>query len=494
MKYILKPLLKIFAVSFTCLFISIYSFGQYNLKLLEQEVHALKVDKTLSNASWGYCIKAVSSNKVVSEYNSQLSMVPASSLKVLTTIGAFHILGKNYTAETKLEYSGSIDANGTLNGNIYIKGGGDPTLGSAYFGKDMQTVVSIWAKSIIDKGIKRINGQIIQDASVFDEQIADTWIWSDIANYYGAVPSALSISDNTYSIFFKSPPELNVKSEIDRIEPSVDYIRFYNYVNTASPSTGDNVIIYGSPFSNERLLRGTIPSAKGVFKVKGSIPDPPYFCSLLLYDKLKSSGIDIEKQCQKTIDIESSSLDKQRFVLNVQKSPLLKDIIEKTNFKSINFYAETLLRLCGYKTYKLGSNSNGIKAILNYYEKEGIKTNGVSMYDGCGLSPKNMVTPSVFTDVLILASKEDFFDDFYNSLPSPTDASSTLKRILQDYKYAGNLRAKSGYITGVRSYTGYFKNNNGELFAFSIIFNNYTCSNAEIRNKIEQFMKAMMGM
>jgi D-alanyl-D-alanine carboxypeptidase/D-alanyl-D-alanine-endopeptidase (penicillin-binding protein 4) len=165
------------------------------LENLKAEIYRLQDDADLIHGGWGLCVLDLKKDSVISEYNSATGFVPASSLKVLTTATALSQLGENFRYETKIQYDGTLDSiNGVIYGNLYIRGSGDPSLGSKYFAKEKDTI-SIsqrWTRLLISKGITKIEGSVVGDASVFEQDVTpDTWIWGDMGNYYGSITATI---------------------------------------------------------------------------------------------------------------------------------------------------------------------------------------------------------------------------------------------------------------------------------------------------------------
>ena len=175
-----------------------------------------KFDKTLTDlleqpeyrsALIGIQIENVKSGETLYSYNSEKLMIPASTMKIITTAAALEILGENYRFTTKIGFSGKV-RDQKLKGDLVIIGGGDPVLGSEYFQDEYFTehFLDVWAKKIKAAGITQIDGDLILDASLYDsEKIPPTWIWEDMGNYYGAGASALTVYDNLFRITFSSP-------------------------------------------------------------------------------------------------------------------------------------------------------------------------------------------------------------------------------------------------------------------------------------------------
>ena len=161
------------------------------------------------HASVSLCIKDADNGEIITEYNSDKSLIPASVMKLITSGVALELLGPQYTFKTIIGYTGSLNKRtGRLSGNIVIKGGGDPALGSEYFRDHYQDFIDRWVSEIKKTGIKRVDGRVITDDSYYDFlPVPAKWQWEDIGNYYGAGVYGLSVFDNTVEIHLQTSSE-----------------------------------------------------------------------------------------------------------------------------------------------------------------------------------------------------------------------------------------------------------------------------------------------
>ena len=347
---------------------------------LSKALTTYKNDATLKNASLGFYAVDVKTGEVVAELNSNLCLTPASIQKLFATATAMEVLGSNFRFKTILQYDGNIDTNKRiLNGNLYIKGGGDPTLGSSKYKNiyDNPSFLSKWAETIKNAGIDSVTGAIISDAQLYGSQSTPgTWIWADIGNYYGAGISALSVYDNFYKIEFKSENKDLGWTKIINTKPLIPEIIFINEVK-ASVKNKDNAYIYGAPFTNTRIIRGTIPKAKSSFTIKGSIPDPAFLLAYELEKVLNSKGISIAKGATtiRRLKIANNIIEtNDRKKLFTTFSPLLKDIVYRTNMFSVNLYAEQMIAYVGLKKTGEGSTIKGVNAVENLWQTYQLST------------------------------------------------------------------------------------------------------------------------
>jgi serine-type D-Ala-D-Ala carboxypeptidase/endopeptidase (penicillin-binding protein 4) len=460
---------------------------------LKSEIESLKKDPSLKHATWSVCVMNTKNDSTIAEYNSEISVAPASTMKILTTGAALSILGSDFVFQTKLQYDGILDTiTGTLKGNLYILGGGDPSLESEYFKdkKDSLSTIEKWALILKAKGIKKIEGAIIGDASIFEDNMTPPqWIWGDIGNYFGAGASGLSYHDNKYTAYFRSGA-IGSKTTITKINPAVADMQIIN--NVTAGGNDDNAFIYGSQYSYYRMAQGTVPANKNNYEVEGAIPDPALFCAQALERALKNIDVTISKNASTLRILKESNTysEAARKVLYTYYSPTLDKIVYYTNLKSLNLYAEHLLKYICYNKSGFGEETKGTEIITAFWKNLGVDVSGFFMNDGCGLARANVITTKTEAQVLDLIAKDKSFSAFYNSLPIAGKAGS-LGGMCDGTFAENNLRAKSGYITRARGYAGYVKNRKGNLLCFSVLANNYECTPTEMKKKLEKILIAI---
>lgn len=456
-----------------------------SLELLKQQIQKLKEDPKMAHASLAVHIYDLKNQAIVYKLNDQLALTPASCLKIVTTSAALGILGEDFRFETKLAYTGSF-TNGIVQGNLIIQGGGDPTLGAARVegSLDYATLTDMWIRQLQEKGITKITGDVIVDASYFEKQnTPDGWQWGDIGNYFGAAAHGFNFNENYYKLYFQPGSGPGVAARVVKHEPVCPGITFESEVETGAAGSGDNAYIYGAPYTSYRFIKGTIPAGKDLFSIKGAMPDPALSFAFYFSAKLKKAGlIDIEHPHAVYDEIISTSQP-----LFVYKSAALKDIVKHTNMRSINLYAETMLKMCGKQVYKKGSTEAGIKAVRSYWEKQGMSVDGLYMYDGSGLAPGNSITAAHMAFILKKINTLPYNLAFENSLPV-AGASGTLSKLCKGTCAELNLIAKSGNINRVTTYAGYVRNKASSKLSFVLIAENYEGDNTEMIRKFEKIM------
>ncbi|MBN2633470.1 MAG: D-alanyl-D-alanine carboxypeptidase/D-alanyl-D-alanine-endopeptidase, partial [Bacteroidales bacterium] len=331
-----------------------------------------------------------------------------------------------------------------------------------------------------------VTGRVITDDSYYDYlPVPAKWLWEDAGNYYGAGAYGLSIFDNTYEIHLTISPDTS-RLYITGITPAECTFEFANWLVAAG--TADKGYVFAAPYSTNGWLAGSIPSNLNDFTLKASIADPPLIMAKLIDQKMHDTGIDTDG------DPTTARLLKVRSEIPFNKiaeitSPPLSHIIEVLNHESVNLYAEHLVKEIGKVYRKNGSTEKGIECILEYLELSGIDTDGIFIVDGSGLSPLNAINAESVTALLYhMKHHAKYFDQFYSSLPD-AGKEGTLKRYFQEPEFDGNMKAKSGSMTRVRSYAGFLKADSGRELIFCMIVNNYSGPHQAVIAHVEEILR-----
>ncbi len=459
---------------------------------LDDFMTELKKGSELQNASISLCAMDAKTGSVVCEYNGKTSLTPASTMKIVTTASAFQLLGKDFRFETVLQHSGTFDkTTGVLDGDLIIKGSGDPSLNSEYFRKPEDTfhVANKWASILKDKGIKKITGQIVLDVSCFEEDIPGTWVWGDLGNYFGAAPHGLSYNDNKFYIVFKAAAKAGDSVCVKCTVPCIDGLCFQNSVKAGGSE--DNAIVYRAPFSNNVTIHGTLPASSKTQSIEASLPDPSLLLAKHLQTALTTAGIELKNTAtQKLTAYNRKQYTSSRSHLYTYRSPTLEKIIYFTTLHSNNMYAESIFKTMALKKGGWGSTWQGMTTVNNHLKSKGFDMSGLFINDGSGLSRSNAVTSEHLSKILqMMYADSSVKAPFYNSLPI-AGVSGSLRSLGKGTALENNFRAKSGYITRVRSYAGYMKAKSGKDICVSLIINNFNGSPTDTKKKMEEiFLK-----
>jgi D-alanyl-D-alanine carboxypeptidase/D-alanyl-D-alanine-endopeptidase (penicillin-binding protein 4) len=463
------------SITFLLLLVTGYTQAQSPIQKLEQAFNTFAADSQTKFAMVSLCVLDAGTGKTLFARNENLGVSTASTLKTITSATAFGVLGKDFKYQTTLGYNGTISADGTLTGNLIIIGGGDPTLGSWRYSSSKEGVVlNTWVKAIQDAGIKRIEGSVIGDESVWGTQTTpDGWVWQDIGNYYGSGASGLSWRENQFDLHLRANRTDNSVSILKTV-PAMPYLKVVNELKAGAEGTGDNVYAYLPSLSNIAYLRGTWGLGTPKSGISAALPDPAYDAAFRLQDTLSRLGI---KASSEPTTSRILAADKKPMPVVSQKistifSPSLSEIVYWFNKKSVNLYGEHLIKTIAWKTGKLPTTKNGANAVVNYWSQKGIDKNALNILDGSGLSPGTRVTTSAMANVLFQSQKETWFSDYYKSLPENN-----------------GMALKSGTINDVSAFAGYYTSSSGSKYVIVINVNNY--SGSGINKKLFRVLDAL---
>ena len=467
--------------------------------MLERQILEEVTEGCLRNAVVGMFAMTAAGDTIV-DYNSSVAMVPASNMKLVTTGCALHSLGQDYRYKTALGYSGKI-RDGILEGDLYIIGGADPTLGAEdSIATPLAQTFRQWRQFIADAGISRINGYIVGDDRFFDRVMEEeTWLWNDLGTYYGTGTSGLSFYENRQDFRVRAGDR---PGEPIQIEPGFPYAPWmeYRYSCTTGPAgTGNKLYYYTSGLAPVGEMRGTFAVDRAPKTEEGSNKFPAYTCAWHFAKYLRECGV----ACgMGAADLgETFGLPLERVcsrdsltIIGAVSSPELRRIIFETNHESNNFYAETIFRTLGRKYCGTGTYEDGRTAVNTVLRQLGVADGGVRIRDGSGLSRQNYISPGFLCGFLRAMLGSPAADSFIGSLPSPGD-NGTLEYMMSGYPAATRSRiyVKSGSMDGTLCYSGYVMPQNGDntgdnVIIFSIMTNNCTATPYRMRKSLERLL------
>lgn len=446
----------------------------------------------MRGASFSLVVKEVQEGRTVYSYDTDRLQSPASVLKTVATATALEILGEDYRYPTTLEYDGILE-NGTLEGNLYIKGSGDPSLGSSHFAPGQNKFLSTWIAALQKAGIKHITGSVISDESIFDtEGVSIKWLREDMGNYYAPGSYGISIFDNMYKLSLQTGAA-GTRPVLKGTEPDIPFIRFKNYLK-AAPVSSDSAYIIGAPLDDVRYLYGVLPANREAYVLKGDIPDPALYLARYLTDQLQQKGIRVDgsPSCYR-IEVEENRWKKgERKEIVTTYSPTLREIASICNHVSHNLYADALVKTVGlqYKPRRnemISSFGRGVQVVKEYWEKKGLDVFPLRMNDGSGLAPADKVSAGFMGELLVyMATESAVSDAFIASLPQ-AGIEGSVRNFLKGSKLQGKAHLKSGGITGVRSYAGYITKD-GKTYAVAVFSNNYSCPMSRMTRALEKLL------
>ena len=391
----------------------------------------------------------------VYENNGNKGLSTASTQKIFTAAAALETLGKDFQYVTTVNFSGTLSG-GNLDGDLFITSTGDPTLGSwRYEGYKPENFKQKLIKSLKDKGISSISGDLIIDDLYFDFQtVPGGWPWNDLGNYYGAGVWGVNWRENQFDLQMAN-------GDIKKSNIDLPNVKWVNEVKTGGSS--DQSFIFTAPHSDVALINGTLPSK--AITVSGATPNPPLTLGEEIKIWLKEAGIEfkgkITATSQQKIEGQKITFSPKNNLLMEYKSPTLDKIVFWFMRKSVNLYGETLVKTLGKEKKNEGSFAAGISYLKEFWKSKGINAAMINFADGSGLSPQNYVAARAEVQSLLWSQKQPWFKEFFEGFPTQ----------------ANGMKMKSGTMKDTKSFAGYHTAKNGKKYVFAIIINNYQGGN-----------------
>jgi serine-type D-Ala-D-Ala carboxypeptidase/endopeptidase (penicillin-binding protein 4) len=388
-------------------------------------------------------------------------MQPASTMKLFSTGVALDRFGPEHTFSTDVLRDTASAPGGTVNGNIYLRADGDPSMSSRFW-KDANLPMNTLAHAVAATGVKHVTGDLIYDASAFDDQkIPDGWKTKYLGSAYAARVSALSLNENIVWVVVQ--PEGGVAKV--ELEPATSTIPLTNNVRVVrgggggrivARQNGDGIVVSGSIGTNSRPLKYSLV-----------VPDPALFTAGGLHAALKSAGITVDGT------VKPGKTPAAAAKIASFASPPLSQIISDMNRESINVVAELLYRDAARASAPNGVSSAeaGLANMREFLSKKvGANPDAIKVSDGSGLSTFDYLTPRTMIQLLSYAHRGPWSSAFHGSLPVAGE-SELLRRRMRATPAQGNLHAKTGTTDTVIGLGGYVTAKDGEIIAFSFLYN-----------------------
>ena len=394
-------------------------------------------------------------------------------MKIFTTAAALVELGEDFTYETELQTTGSITAEGVLEGNVIIKGSGDPTISDRYHKGNKFAVFDTWIDALKKRGIRKINGDVIGDDRIFDNRtLGPGWSWDYLEDWYAAQVSGLAFNDNCVDISVSPGARVGARVSI-RSVPDTRFLTIVNNAVTVSAGKHSGLRFDRRLGSNEVTIEGQMAMDSSSRLEWITVSQPTLFAVTVFQERLQRKGIDVTGEPFTIREYNARSKQSPVKTVAVHRSPTLKDLVRVVNKRSHNFFAEQLLKTLGAEVKGEGSFSKSTGVIEELLADIGLNSSMHQIFDGSGLSRLNLVSAVTTVRLLRAMVEQNCFATFYDSLPE-ADVSGTLSHRMGGTPAAMNLRAKTGSIGNARALSGYLTTQDGETWVFSIIINNFT--------------------
>lgn len=443
-----------------------------------------------TGAFWGIHIVNLRSGTVLYSKNADQSFVPASNVKLFTTAAALEQLGSDYRYRTRIYADGPIE-DGTLKGNLIVRGSGDPTIGGYEQRHDPTQLFRRWARSLQKLGISHITGNIIGDDSRFDETpLGHGWSWSDISYAYSAEIGGLVFNENTIDLHVEGR-EVGQPARISWDPFGTDYVEVVNRSRTVHYRKEEDEE-YQRVMGTNTIHVQTRVHPNGEETESLTITNPTRYFAHILREVLLQEGVTVDGQA---VDLDKTGTKVRYETPDVRRiashtSPPLSAIVKTLTHESQNLYAEQILRTLAVEVppetnedLPPGSSPLGVKAVRETLARAEVDTSHIQLVDGSGLSRQNLVRPRAMVRLLQhmwLHPDAAVSSAFYDSLPE--GGEGTLRYRFQNHTPGHtSVRAKTGTLSNTSSLSGYVNSENGTPLAFTVFCNHHQTESHQVR-------------
>lgn len=442
---------------------------------LKGAIDTLLTDSRLDGGAAGVVIADADTGERLYQRAGGDRLMPASNTKIATSVAAMGVLGPQYRFATDVLSTGDRDG-ATLTGDLYLRGGGDPTT----LVKDYDKL----AAAVAATGVTEVTGRLNADDTRFDTQrLGRSWASDDESSYYSAQTSALTVAPDTDydsgTVIVEAVPGARAgeKPKVT-VVPKTSYVKLDISGTTVAAGGSDTLSIQRRHGSNTLTVSGNIPIGASATKEWVTVWEPTGYAAAIFSDALARHGVKVAGATR----LGRATPSTAKLVSSHSSMPL-RELMHPFMKLSNNMHAEALTKAMGYKTAGRGSWSAGLAAIAAQLSKEGVTTSTLRQVDGSGLSRMNLFPAEQFVSLLLSVRDAPWYSDWYASLPQACGpdraAGGTLRTRMCGTPAALNARAKTGSLTGASALSGYVKDAGGRELVYSIVLNNYLASSVK---------------
>jgi len=433
--------------------------------VLSERIDSLLANKNLSHGLQGVVVKSLTTGKVLYERNADLNMVPASNMKLLVSATALDTLGPDFTCKTPVYAAGKIGPDGVLQGDLVIRGAGDPVMESP-------DLVDL-AKQVKAKGISKVTGGVIVDDSMFDaRRIGYAWSWDYLSDYYAAQSSPLNLDRNVVQVWVRPAKTVGEPAVVTTI-PAAAYMTIESTATTGDAKSAKSLNIWRRLGHGTIVVTGSVALESNPTRFDGliTVDNPAPWVGAVFKDALIAQGVAVDGA------VSSGKLPEGAVQVAEHVSPPISRIVSLLNKPSDNLVAEVLLKLVGATVKGRGSIDSGAEVEREFFKRVGMDLDAIVIADGSGLSRINYVSPRNLAALLTYMYGHKSGKAYIDSLPI-AGVDGTLRNRMKGTAAQGKVCAKTGHIARVSSLSGYVDTKSGETLVFSIMMNHHSCTNS----------------
>ena len=456
-----------------------------SLEQLRQDLAQATRLPGVQRGAWGVVVHSLDRNERLFELNPRTLLVPASIAKLASVATAAEAVGWDYRFETTLRATGAI-AGGTLTGDLLVVGSGDPSIGGRA-GDDLAS----WVEALKAAGIRRIDGRVIGDDDDVEEprpQLA--WAWDDLGYTTGSLFGALNLGENRMTLTIVPGPQAGAAATVN-VEPHASSRPLANRVVTGVAGSPQLVWPEQRPGEPFLTVAGSIPAGAAPARLNVAVGNPTFWFASVLRNRLQRDGLEVTGDSWDVDDVMPRPDRASAVVLFTYRSHPLSEIVLALMKESINLYAEAVMRLNAPRSV-LPTNDAALEGFRKRLETWGVPADAQQIVDGSGLSRRDTITPEAMLVVLQRMHDPSRASPFVTALPI-AGVDGTLEARMRGTPAAGNVRAKTGTMSNIRSLAGYATTRDGEHVAFVAMVNNFEGGGAAANQALDAIAVRLAG-
>jgi serine-type D-Ala-D-Ala carboxypeptidase/endopeptidase (penicillin-binding protein 4) len=455
------------------------------LEALRRDLVAYTRMTGVERGAWGIVVHSLTRDERLFDLNSGTLLVPASTAKLVSAASAADAVGWDYRFETVVAATGPI-RNGTLHGDLVVRGSGDPSIG-ARGGPDLAD----WVARLRALGIRRIEGRIIGDDNAVEEpRPALAWAWDDLGYATGAIFGALNLAENRITVTVTAGATDGGPTTV-RAASEAAHRAIANRTDTGP--RGSPVRLWPEQRPGEEMLTiaGSIPAGAPPVTLTVSAGNPTLWFATALRALLLRGDIDVTGGAYDIDDLDPPPDERRMQILFTHTAPPLRELALPLLKDSINVYGEAFLRL-NAAPGAFPTNDAALEGLAGRLDAWGVPADAWQLVDGSGLSRRNTITADAIWLVLRQMYDPTGRSPFMTALPV-AGVDGTLAARMRSTPAAGNVRAKTGTMTNIRTLAGYVVTRDGEPLAFVILLNNFEGTGALANQAVDAIAVRLAG-
>lgn len=439
-----------------------------SLDRLASELDGILGDEKLAAATVAAMVRDAETGATLYSRDPGRRLLPASNTKLLVAAAALEFLGPEHRFETAALSLDTPQA-GLIEGDVYLRGGGDPTL--------LPDDYDRLAADLAAAGVQVIGGDLVADDTWFDDvRLGPDWAWDDEDRPYAAQVSALTVAPDgdfdagTVAVDV-SPGEAPGSPAQARLVPETEHVQLLNQAVTGGDSSSAPLSLDRQHGLNLLVLAGSVPEDAAPRRLWASVWDPTGHAAAVFGGALVRHGITIRGSARRGQAPPVASVLSRH--LSGPLAQLLVPMLKLSN----NGHAEVLVKEIGRRALGSGTWDDGLAETARSLSRLGLDPAALRVADGSGLSRRDLVSPEQLSALLVTLRGKPWFPAFLAALPLAGNpdrlVGGTLRSRMREGPAAGNVRAKTGTLDAVSALSGYVTTADGELLVFSVLLNHY---------------------